>query len=79
MLVGVAVGVVAGTAATVEVHARIRPDIVIALVLGVPSSVGLLLGLFSGRRSLMALGAFILALAPGWFGLLVAIQVVSGG
>ena len=79
MLVGVAVGVVAGTAATVEAHARFRPDVVIALVLGVPSAVGLLLILLSGRRSLTALGAFILAVAPGWFGLLVAIQVVSGG
>jgi putative holin len=25
-----------------------------------------------------ALGAFILAIAPGWFGVLVAIQVVHG-
>ena len=79
MLVGIAVGLVAGTAATVLVRGRIRPDVVIALVVGVPTVAGLLLILFSRRRSLTALGAFLLALAPGWFGILVAIQVVSGG
>ena len=78
MLVGAAVGLLAGTAATVLVHARIRPDVVIALVVGVPTVAGLLLILLSRRRSLTALGACLLAVAPGWFGLLVAVQVVSG-
>jgi len=57
---------------------RFRPDLVIALVVGVPSALGLLLILFSPRRWVTALGAFILALTPGWFGVLVAIQTVHG-
>ncbi len=79
MLIGSAVGLLAGVASTVLVHSRIRPDIVIALVVGVPSVIGLLVILFSGRRWVTMLGAFILALAPGWFGVLVAIQVASRG
>ena len=78
MLVGAAVGLVAGIAAPLLVDARIRPDVVIALVVGVPSSIGLLLIVLSGRRWVTALGAFVLAIAPGWFGVLVAIQVSSG-
>jgi hypothetical protein len=78
MLVGVAAGLVAGIASTLLVTARIRPDAVIALVVGVPIVVGMLLVLFSGRRWITVLGAFVLSLAPGWFGVLVAIQVVSG-
>jgi hypothetical protein len=34
--------------------------------------------LLSGRRWVTTLGAFVLAIAPGWFGALVAIQVSSG-
>jgi hypothetical protein len=79
MLVGVAVGLVAGVASTVLVTANIRPDVVIALVVGVPIAIGMLFILFSGRRWLTVVGAFVLSLAPGWFGVLVAIQVVSGG
>jgi hypothetical protein len=78
MIVGVAVGLVAGIAAPLLVDARIRPDVVIALVVGVPSSIGMLLIVLSGRRWVTALGAFVLAIAPGWFGVLVAIQVSSG-
>jgi hypothetical protein len=47
-------------------------------VAGLPGVIGLLVILFSGRRWVTMLGAFILALAPGWFGVLVALQVVSG-
>lgn len=54
-------------------------DIVIAMVVRIPSAIGLLVILFSGRRWVTMLGAFILALAPGWFGVLVAIQVASSG
>lgn len=79
MLVGNAIGLLAGVACRVLVHARIRPDIVIAMVVGIPSAIGLLVILFSGRRWVTMLGAFILALAPGWFGVLVAIQVASSG
>jgi hypothetical protein len=69
-LVGVAVALL---------HLRIRPDSGIALVVGVPSLIGLLVILFSGRRWVTLLGAFILALAPGWFAVLIAIQVASSG
>ncbi|OBF92959.1 hypothetical protein A5791_13850 [Mycobacterium sp. 852002-51163_SCH5372311] len=79
MLIGSALGQLAGVASTLLVHARIRPDVVIALVVGIPSVIGLLVILLSGRRWVTMVGAFILALAPGWFGALVAIQVASGG
>jgi hypothetical protein len=78
MLVGTAFGLIAGIASTLLVTATIRPDVVIALVVGVPSAIGMLMILLSGRRWVTALGAFILAIAPGWFGVLVAIQVVHG-
>jgi Putative holin len=78
LLVGVAVGQIVGIASTLLVKAPIRPDIAIALVVGVPSAIGMLLILVSGRRWVTTLGAFILAIAPGWLGVLVAIQVVHG-
>ena len=76
ILLGVAVGLLGGTAALTVDHARMRPDVAIALVVGFPSLVGLLVILLARRRWLTALGAFILALAPGWFGVLAAIEVV---
>jgi len=79
MLIGSAVGELAGVASTLLVHTRVRPDVVIALVVGIPSVLGLAVILLSGRRWVTMLGGFILALAPGWFGALVAIQVTSGG
>jgi Putative holin len=48
------------------------------LVVGIPSAIGMLTILLSGRRWVTTLGAFILAIAPGWFGALVMIQVVHG-
>ncbi|MGV0740783.1 putative holin [Mycolicibacterium sp. XJ870] len=78
MLVGTAVGLIAGIASTLLVTATIRPDIVIALVVGIPGVLGTLLILLSGRRWITTVGAFVLAIAPGWFGVLVAIQVVVG-
>ncbi len=78
MLVGTAVGLLVGTACSVLIHARIQPEVVIALVVGVPTVAGLLVILFSRSRPLTALGAFLLALAPGWFGMLVASQVMFG-
>jgi hypothetical protein len=78
MLVGIAVGQIAGIASTLLVKATIRPDVVIALVVGVPSAIGMLLILFSTRRWVTTVGAFILAIAPGWFGVLVMVQVVHG-
>ncbi len=79
MLVGLAVGHVAGISATLLVNAAVRPDLVIALVVAVPGVTGLLTILLSGRRWVTALGAFILAIAPGWLAVLVAIEVVNGG
>ncbi len=78
LLVGAAVGQIVGITMLLVVSARIRPDLVIALVVGVPSAIGMLMILVSGRRWVTALGAFILAIAPGWLGALVAIQVVHG-
>jgi hypothetical protein len=78
MLIGTAVGLLAGIASMLVVTAHIRPDVVIAMVVGIPSAIGLLLILFSTRRWLATLGAFVLAIAPGWFGALVAIQAVHG-
>jgi hypothetical protein len=77
MLVGVAVGVLAATATAVLVSARVRPDVVIALVVGLPSAIGLMTILLSRRRWLTAVGVFTLALAPGWFGVLALIEVTS--
>jgi Putative holin len=78
MLVGAAVGLIAGIASTLLVSATIRPDVVIALVVGVPGAIGTLMILLSGRRWVTTAGAFIVAIAPGWFGVLVAIQAVNG-
>jgi hypothetical protein len=77
LLVGTAVGLVAGTAAALLIDARMRPDVVIALVVGVPSVIGLLVILLSRRRWITALGAFILAMVPGWFGLLTVTEVMT--
>lgn len=77
MLVGVAVGVLGATAAMTVEHTRMRPDLAIALVVGFPSAVGLLVILLSRRRWITALGVFILALAPGWFGVLALIEVTG--
>jgi hypothetical protein len=79
MLLGVAVGLLAGAAALTVEHARMRPDIAIALVVGFPSAVGLLVILMARRRWLTALGAFVLALAPGYFGVLALVEVVTRG
>jgi putative holin len=79
MLIGCAVGFLGGVAGTMVVHARIRPDVVIALVVGVPAAMGLPTILVSGRRWVTMAGAFLLSLGPGWFGVLVALRVASGG
>jgi hypothetical protein len=50
---------------------------VVALVIGIPSTLGLLIVLCSGQRWVTALGAFVLAMAPGWLSVLLLIQVVS--
>ncbi|MCV7320425.1 putative holin [Mycolicibacterium confluentis] len=78
MLIGAAAGVVLGVAVTLLVHASMRPDAAIAVVLGAPTILGMALIMTSGRRWVTALGAFVAAIAPGWFAALVLIQVVHG-
>ncbi len=78
MIVGVALGMMAALFAAVEITATVRPDVVIGLVVGVPSVIGVLMILFSSRRWMTAVGAMILAIAPGWFGALTAFQVATG-
>lgn len=79
MLVGLAAGVLGAAAALTVEHARMRPDLAIALVVGFPTVVGLLVLLLSRARWLTALGIFFLAVAPGWFGVLAVIEVVTRG
>ncbi|WP_313675518.1 putative holin [Mycolicibacterium sp.] len=78
LLLGCVAGQISAVAAKLMVDATIRPDLVVALVIGVPSVVGLLVVLCSGQRWVTALGAFILAMAPGWLSVLLLLQVVSG-
>lgn len=78
MLVGIAAGLLGAIAATKLIDATVRPDFVIGLIVGVPSVFGLALILFSHRSWMTAFGAFVLAVAPAWFGALAAIQVVHG-
>lgn len=79
MLVGAAGGLVAAVTSTLVITAPVRPDLVIALVVGVPSAVGVVTILCSGRRWVTTLGAFMLAIGPGWLGTLALIEVVNGG
>lgn len=79
MLVGTALGFVGGILSTLVITAPIRPDAAIALVVAVPSGLGLMLVLAAGRRWMTALGAGVLAVAPSLFATMVAIQVVHGG
>ncbi|KKC05636.1 hypothetical protein WU83_07410 [Mycobacterium nebraskense] len=79
MLIGAAVGLLVGVGFAVAVHPSIRPAFALASVVGIPSAAGLVTILFSGRRWVTMLGAFILSVAPGWFGVLVALQVTSRG
>lgn len=78
LLLGCVAGQLSAVVAKLIVDATIRPDVVVALVIGVPSVIGMLLILASGRRWVTALGAFILAMAPGWLSVLLLLQAVSG-
>lgn len=79
MLTGNAVGLLVGVAATALAHLRVRPDAAVALVVGLPSLIGLGIVLSSRRRWATVVGVFVLALAPGWLGALVAFQAVPHG
>ncbi|MFN8072544.1 MAG: putative holin [Mycobacterium sp.] len=78
LLLGCVAGQIAAVVAKLTVSATIRPDVVVALVVGVPSLIGLLMIVASGRRWVTTLGAFVLAMAPGWLSVLLLLQVVSG-
>ena len=78
LLLGCVAGQSAAIVAKLLVDGNIRPDLVVALVVAVPSLTGILLVLASGRRWVTAVGAFILAMAPCWLSVLLLIQVASG-
>jgi hypothetical protein len=78
MMVGTAVGMIAGFAATMLITVRVRPDVTVGLVVGVPGAAGILLILCAKRRWVTALGVFLVAMVPGWLGVLVAIEGASG-
>jgi hypothetical protein len=77
LLLGCVAGQISAVTAKLLVDATIRPDLVVALVIGIPSVVGILLVLSSARRWVTTLGAFVLAMAPGWLSVLLLLQVVS--
>lgn len=77
LLLGCVAGQIAAVVTKLAVDSAVRPDLVVALVVAVPSLLGLLLVVASGRRWVTTLGAFILAMAPGWLSVLLLIQVVS--
>src|ERR1700744_3504781 len=79
ILLGVATGLLGGTAALTVEHARMRPDVAIALVGGFPSAVGLLVVLLARRHWLTALGAFIAGPGSGWVGGLAPVEVATRG
>ncbi|MFN8032972.1 MAG: putative holin [Mycobacterium sp.] len=78
MLVGCAAGLVAAVVTTVLVKASIRPDLVVALVVGVPGAVGMLAILLNVAESPRP-GCVHPGHGPSWPAELVLIQVVSGG
>ena len=78
LLLGCVSGQIVAVVAKLMVDSTIRPDLVVALVVGLPSLIGLALVLSSGRRWVTTLGAFVLAMAPGWLSVLLLIQVVAG-
>lgn len=78
LLLGCVAGQISAVVAKMVVDATIRPDVVVALVVGVPSVIGMLVVVSSGRRWVTALGAFIIAIAPGWLSVLLLLQGVSG-
>jgi hypothetical protein len=78
LLLGCVAGQISAIVAKLIVDATIRPDLVVALVIGVPSVLGMLMIIASGRRWVTALGAFVVAMAPGWLSVLLLLQVVSG-
>lgn len=78
LLLGCVAGQMSALVAKMMIDVPIRPDLIVAMVVGIPSVIGLLLVGCSGRRWVTAAGAFVLAMAPGWLSVLLLLQVVSG-
>ena len=78
MLVGSAVGFVLGVAATLLIRGGYPTRRRHGGRLRLPTVLGIALIVSSGSRWVTALGAFTLAIAPGWFAVLVLNQVVYG-
>ncbi len=78
MLIGVALGVTGALLAAAEITTTLKPAAVIALAVGIPSLLGTLTILVSGRRWATAVGALVVATGPGCLGALTAIQVAAG-
>ncbi|SIC47525.1 putative holin [Mycobacteroides abscessus] len=78
MLLGIAVGLGAGMSSILVAHEAVRPDLVIGLIVAVPSLLGFLILIASTRKWMTTAAAFILAISPGWFGMLAAILVIRG-
>lgn len=77
LILGCVAGQLSAVVAKLFVDATIRPDVVVALVIGIPSVIGILTVLASARRWVTTLGAFVLAMGPGWLSVLLVLQVVS--
>jgi len=78
LLLGCVAGQIVAVVAKLVVDSPVRPDVVVLLVIGIPSLIGVALVLFSRRSWVTALGAFVLAVAPGWLSVLILLQAVSG-
>ncbi|MBU3685526.1 MAG: hypothetical protein FGM25_03880 [Mycobacterium sp.] len=78
LLLGCVAGQIVAVVAKLVVDSPVRPDVVVLLVIGIPSLIGVALVLFSRRSWVTAFGAFVLAVAPGWLSVLILLQAVSG-
>ncbi|MCG7596581.1 putative holin [Mycobacterium sp. C3-094] len=78
MLIGVALGVAGALFVAGEVSTTLKPAAVVALAVGIPSLLGTLTILVSGRRWATAVGALVVAIGPGCLGALTAVQVAAG-
>jgi hypothetical protein len=77
LLLGCVAGQIAAVVTKLAVDTAVRPDLVVALVVAVPTVLGLALVAASGRRWVTVMGAFVLAMAPGWLSVLLLIQVAA--
>ena len=77
LLIGCVAGQLAAVVAKLAVDTAVRPDLVVALVVGVPTVLGIALVAASGRRWVTVMGAFVLAMAPGWLSVLLLTRVAA--